>query len=88
MVDIYYFFVIKKNTSRKVLKENGPKRVIMVEKALAYNILSLTTISIPIHLTMEENRKDLTVRSLSHKNQHLFLYLTQLTDRENIRKRK
>ncbi|KAF3572964.1 hypothetical protein F2Q69_00061240 [Brassica cretica] len=51
---------IMKNTSRKVLKENGPKRVIMVEKALAYNILSLTTISIPIHLTMEENRKDLT----------------------------
>ncbi|CAN7059465.1 unnamed protein product [Brassica oleracea var. botrytis] len=51
---------IMQNTSRKVLKENGPKRVIMVEKALAYNILSLTTISIPIHLTMEENRKDLT----------------------------
>ena len=59
---MYFFFVIKKNTSRKVLKENGPKRVIMVEKAVAYNVLSLTTISIPLHLTMEENRKDLTVR--------------------------
>ncbi|KAF2616457.1 hypothetical protein F2Q68_00041038 [Brassica cretica] len=53
---------LMKNTSRKVLKENGPKRVIMVEKAVAYNVLSLTTISIPLHLTMEENRKDLTTK--------------------------
>ncbi|KAF8081035.1 hypothetical protein N665_0909s0022 [Sinapis alba] len=53
---------LMKNTSRKVLKENGPKRVIMVEKAVAYNLLSLTTISIPLHLTMEENRKDLTTK--------------------------
>ncbi|KAG2318733.1 hypothetical protein Bca52824_011946 [Brassica carinata] len=53
---------IRKNTSRKVLKENGPKRVIMVEKAVAYNVLSLTTISIPLHLSMEENRKDLTTK--------------------------
>ncbi|KAL0874145.1 hypothetical protein Bca101_023850 [Brassica carinata] len=51
---------LMKNTSRKVLKENGPKRVIMVEKAVAYNFLSMTTMSIPLHLTMEENRKDLT----------------------------
>ncbi|XP_018461552.1 uncharacterized protein LOC108832580 isoform X2 [Raphanus sativus] len=54
---------LMKNTSRKVLKENGPKRVVMVEKAMAYNFLSLTTISIPIHLTMEENRKDLTIKN-------------------------
>ncbi|KAG2318735.1 hypothetical protein Bca52824_011948 [Brassica carinata] len=52
---------LMKNTSRKVLKENGPKRVVLVEKAVAYNFLSLTTISIPIHLTMEENEKDLTL---------------------------
>ncbi|KAG2318734.1 hypothetical protein Bca52824_011947 [Brassica carinata] len=58
---------LMKNTSRKVLKENGPKRVIMVEKAVAYNFLSLTTISIPIHLTMEENRKDLTTNYKKEK---------------------
>ncbi|KAG2318736.1 hypothetical protein Bca52824_011949 [Brassica carinata] len=58
---------LMKNTSRKVLKENGPKRVIMVEKAVAYNFLSLTTISIPIHLTMEENRKDLTTKYKKEK---------------------
>ncbi|CAF2110079.1 unnamed protein product [Brassica napus] len=53
---------LMKNTSRKVLKENGPRRVVMVEKAVAYDFLSLTTISIPIHLTMEENRKHLTTK--------------------------
>ncbi|KAJ4879683.1 hypothetical protein Rs2_36737 [Raphanus sativus] len=53
---------LMRNTSRKVLKENGPRRDIMVEKAVAYKFLSLTTISIPIHLTMVENRKDLTTK--------------------------
>ncbi|KAL0799044.1 hypothetical protein Bca101_054219 [Brassica carinata] len=58
---------LMKNTSRKVLKENGPKRVVLVEKAVAYNFLSLTTISIPIHLTMEENEKDLTTKYKKEK---------------------
>ncbi|KAF2588311.1 hypothetical protein F2Q70_00040377 [Brassica cretica] len=39
----------------------------MVEKAVAYDFLSLTTISIPIHLTMEENRKDLTTKYKKEK---------------------
>ncbi|CAH8383023.1 unnamed protein product [Eruca vesicaria subsp. sativa] len=58
---------LMKNSSRKVLKENGPRQVIKVEKTVAFNFFSLTSIPIPLHLIMEENRKDLTTKYKKEK---------------------
>ncbi|KAF8081034.1 hypothetical protein N665_0909s0021 [Sinapis alba] len=46
--------------SKKVLMEDGPREVFKVERSVAYDFFSLTTIPIPLHLIVEENRKDLT----------------------------
>ncbi|KAH0864382.1 hypothetical protein HID58_081593 [Brassica napus] len=51
---------LMKNISIKVLTEDGPRRVIKVEKAVVYDFFSLTSIPIPLHLIVEENEKDLT----------------------------
>ncbi|KAL0698951.1 hypothetical protein Bca4012_055073 [Brassica carinata] len=51
---------LMKNKKRKVLTEDGPRRVIKVEKAVVHDFFSLTTIPIPLHLIVEENEKDLT----------------------------
>ncbi|XP_022545998.1 uncharacterized protein LOC111199828 isoform X3 [Brassica napus] len=51
---------VKKNISIKVLTEDGPRRVIKVEKAVVYDFFSLTSIPIPLHLIVEENEQDLT----------------------------
>ncbi|KAF2589099.1 hypothetical protein F2Q70_00040386 [Brassica cretica] len=52
--------VLMENIKRKVLTEDGPRRVIKVEKAVVHDFFSLTTIRIPLHLIVEENEKDLT----------------------------
>ncbi|KAJ4879684.1 hypothetical protein Rs2_36738 [Raphanus sativus] len=46
--------------SKKVLMEDGPRGVYKVERSVAYDFFSLTYIPIPLHLIVEENRKDLT----------------------------
>ncbi|XP_033132544.1 uncharacterized protein LOC103835657 isoform X1 [Brassica rapa] len=51
---------LMKNISIKVLTEDGPRRVIKVEKAVVYDFFSLTSIPIPLHLIVEENEQDLT----------------------------
>lgn len=66
-----FLFVIKITKSKKVLMEDGPRGVYKVERSVAYDFFSLTYIPIPLHLIVEENEKDLTVKSFSRKNQHL-----------------
>ncbi|XP_018461549.1 uncharacterized protein LOC108832577 [Raphanus sativus] len=51
---------LMKNVERKVLTEDGPRRVIKVKKVVVHDFLSLTSIPIPLHLIVEENEKDLT----------------------------
>ncbi|CAH8253340.1 unnamed protein product [Arabidopsis lyrata] len=69
-----------KSKSRKVLKEDGPSQIAKVEKVLAWNF-SGRSFSVPISLTVDENRKDLTVRSFSipaHNNQYLSFVLMMM----------
>ncbi|CAH8382968.1 unnamed protein product [Eruca vesicaria subsp. sativa] len=51
---------LMKNTSRTVLTEDGPRKVIKVKKFVVFDFFSLTYIPIPLHLIVEENKKDLT----------------------------
>ncbi|KAG2257384.1 hypothetical protein Bca52824_076678 [Brassica carinata] len=46
--------------SKKVLMEDGPREVFKVERSVVYDFFSLTSVRIPLHLIVEENRKDLT----------------------------
>ncbi|CAF2110080.1 unnamed protein product [Brassica napus] len=55
-----HFYDEKKRRDLMVLTEDGPRRVIKVEKAVVYDFFSLTSIPIPLHLIVEENEKDLT----------------------------
>lgn len=53
---------MKDNKSRKVLKRDGPREIVEVDKALAWDFLFWSG-SIPIKLTVDENEKAHTVRS-------------------------
>ncbi|CAA0236966.1 unnamed protein product [Arabidopsis thaliana] len=50
------------NKSRKVLKKNGPRQTTEMEKDLYWNFLFISR-TIPIHLVIDENHKNLTLES-------------------------
>ncbi|KAF2618374.1 hypothetical protein F2Q68_00041048 [Brassica cretica] len=62
-----HFYDEKKRRDLMVLTEDGPRRVIKVEKAVVYDFFSLTSIPIPLHLIVEENEKDLTEKVMLMK---------------------
>ena len=72
---ILFLFIIKITKSKKVLMEDGPREVFKVERSVVYDFFSLTSVRIPLHLIVEENRKDLTVRSISDKKQDTFVFV-------------
>lgn len=57
-------FLIKANKSRKILKKDGPRQTVKVKKAVAWDFLWFSG-SLPINLIVNENKKDLEVRSFS-----------------------
>ncbi|KFK44442.1 hypothetical protein AALP_AA1G257000 [Arabis alpina] len=54
------------NISTKVLKKDGPRQITKVEKALTWNFLWLSG-AIPIHLTIDENHKNLSATYTTKK---------------------
>lgn len=87
---------MKDNKSTKVLKTDGPREIVEVDKALAWNFLFWSG-AIPIKLIVDENAEAHTVRSFlySHKKKIYILVKLNLgfdvllvVDRENIRKKK
>ncbi|KAL9307134.1 hypothetical protein AtEden1_Chr1g0026211 [Arabidopsis thaliana] len=57
---------MKKSKSRKVLKDDGPRQIAKVKKAVAWNF-SGRSIAIPISLIVDENRRDLTAKYKKEK---------------------
>lgn len=57
-----FLFPTKDNKSTKVLKKDGPRQITEVKKTFRYKLLGLS-IAIPIHLIIDENHQNLTVRS-------------------------
>ncbi|XP_019099167.1 PREDICTED: uncharacterized protein LOC104776484 isoform X2 [Camelina sativa] len=57
---------MKKSKSRKVLKEDGPRQIAKVEKAVSWN-LNGRSFAVPISLTVDENRKDFTAKYKKEK---------------------
>ncbi|CAA7036049.1 unnamed protein product [Microthlaspi erraticum] len=49
------------NKSRKVLKKDGPREIVKLDKALAWNFLFLSG-SLPITIIADENQKDFTAK--------------------------
>lgn len=69
-IESVIFILMKDNKSRKVLKKDGPREIAETEKAVALDFLWWSG-SIPLTLIVDENQKDLTVRSFSiymHQN--------------------
>ncbi|CAN8313074.1 unnamed protein product [Cochlearia groenlandica] len=57
---------ILKNKSRKVIKEDGPRKISKLEKSLAWKFLWWSG-SLPITLTVDENRQDFTAKYKKEK---------------------
>jgi len=55
---------MKEIKSRKVLMEDGPRQIAKVKKTVDWKFLG-SSFAVPISLIVDENRKDLTVRSFS-----------------------
>jgi len=71
---------MKESKSRKVLMEDGPRQIAKVKKTVDWKFLG-SSFAVPISLIVDENRKDLTVRSFSippHNNQN-FLFCIGVT---------
>jgi len=69
MIGSVGFSPMKENKSRKVLKKNGPRQTTEMEKDLYWNFLFISR-AIPIHLVIDENHKNLTVK--------VFVYLLKI----------
>jgi len=77
---VLFLLIMKKSKSRKVLKDDGPRQIAKVKKAVAWNF-SGRSIAIPISLIVDENRRDLTVRSFSitpNNNQDLLFCIGKI----------
>ncbi|WZZ80880.1 hypothetical protein YC2023_101452 [Brassica napus] len=72
-----YFKNIKECISRKVLMEEGPMQTVEVKQAAAWKFLWWAG-TFPVHLIVQENRKNLTVRYNYnlHKNHYFCSVLT------------
>ncbi|CAH2033731.1 unnamed protein product [Thlaspi arvense] len=55
-----------KNKSRKVFKKDGPREIAETEKTLAWEFLWWSG-ALPINLTVDENKKDLTTKYMKEK---------------------
>ena len=77
---VLFLLIMKKSKSRKVLKDDGPRQIVKVKKAVAWNFRG-RSIAIPISLIVDENRRDLTVRSFSitpNNNQDLLFCIGKI----------
>lgn len=69
---------MKKSKSRKVLMDDGPRQIAKGKKAVAWDFRG-RSFAIPISLTVDENRKDLTVRCFTIINTLFVFYWWNLT---------